>query len=253
MTRPQWYTAIRLIAILFGVTAAGSARAEPILPPLVSGDQLGTGWRFNGLPDQKAPPTRYDSVLLDGQRVLRVQADASYGHLVHDLPPRRAAEGLLSWRWRLDQANPLVNLREKAGDDVALKVCISFDLPLAQVPFVERQVLRLARSRTGQALPAATVCYVWDPTLPAGTVLDNAYSRRLRMIVVRGQGDRTGTGAWVTERQDVDADFRRLFGDELPGGASGNLPAVTAVAVSADADNTGGHSLGHVATLEWTR
>lgn len=231
----------------------GAAWAEPaaVLPPLLVGERVGSGWQFSGLPEQKLPRTRYDSVLLDGQRVLRVEAQGSYGHLVHDLPPSAVpASGQLVWRWRLDRANARADLRQKAGDDVALKVCASFNLPLAQVPFVERQVLRLARSRTGQALPAATVCYVWDPSLPAGTVLDNAYSRRLRMVVVRGQGD--ALGAWVDERRDVAADLRRLFGDEL-GGTGAALPPLTAIAVSADADNTGADSLGYLASVALQR
>lgn len=228
-----------------GLVSTADAQ-QTVLPPLVTGDRVGAGWQFNGLPQQQLPRTQYDSVLLDGQRVLRVEARGSYGHLVHDLPPGTApATGLLVWRWRLDRPNPRADLRQKAGDDVALKVCASFDLPLAQVPFIERQVLRLARSRTGQALPAATVCYVWDPSLPVGTVLDNVYSRRLRMVVVRGQGD--PLGVWADERRDVAVDLRRLFADELGTG----LPPLSAVAVSGDADNTGADSLGHVATLAW--
>jgi hypothetical protein len=234
--------------VAWGGGAGNVGAQQALLPPLLAGDRVGAGWQFNGLPDQPMPRTRYDSVLLDGQRALRVEAQGSYGHLVHDLPPSTTpAAGQLVWRWRLDRANARADLRQKAGDDVALKVCASFDLPLAQVPFVERQLLRLARSRTGQALPAATVCYVWDPALPAGTVLDNAYSRRLRMVVVRGQGD--ALGAWTDERRDVAADLRRLFGEEL----GPVLPALTAVAVSADADNTGADSLAHVAAVGWQR
>lgn len=241
--RPGWWPA--WVLAFASMAGLGPARAQQTaVPPLLAGERVGSGWQFSGLPDQTLPRTRYESVLLDGQRVLRVEAQGSYGHLVHDLPPSTApASGQLVWRWRLDRPNPQADLRVKAGDDVALKVCASFDLPLAQVPFVERQVLRLARSRTGQALPAATVCYVWAPSLPAGTVLDNVYSRRLRMVVVRGQGD--ALGAWAQERRDVAADLRRLFGDEL--GAA--LPPLTAIAVSADADNTGADSLGHVAAV----
>ena len=247
-----------MTGVVGAVGFVGRAQAQPQpqpqpggVPPLLVGDRVGPGWEFSGLPDQKLPRTRYESVLLEGQRVLRVEAQGGYGHLVHDLPPSAApASGQLVWRWRLDRANARADLRQKSGDDVALKVCASFDLPLGQVPFVERQVLRLARSRTGQALPAATVCYVWDPSLPAGTVLDNAYSRRLRMVVVRGQGD--ALGAWADERRDVAADLRRLFGDEL-GGTGATLPPLTAIAVSADADNTGADSLGHVASVALQR
>jgi hypothetical protein len=114
-----------------------------------------------------------------------------------------------------------------------------YDLPLDALPFWERQKMRLARSLSGEALPAATLCYVWDPTLPAGTLLPNAYTPRLRWIVLRGQGEALGT--WQEERRDLRADFLRAFGDEAR-----EPPPLAALAVGADADNTGGRSIGRV-------
>ena len=130
------------------------------------------------------------------------------------------------------------DLRRRDGDDAALKVCVLWDLPLERVPFVERQLLRLARSKTGEALPAATVCYVWDRQIAVGSTVPNPYSRRMRYLVLRS-GD---AGRWQEERRDVAADFLTLFGDE-----SGSAPPVIGVAVGADADNTQGRSLAFVA------
>ena len=200
-------------------------------------------WRVAGLPAQKMPLSQYDVVNLDGTAVLRVQANASYGNLVHPLQPPRAGGGTLAWRWRVDRALERADLRRKQGDDTAAKVCALFDLPLAQVPFTERMLLRLARQRSGEALPAATVCYVWDATLPPGTQVVNAYSPRLRYVVLRG-GERE-LGLWHSERRDIGADFLRLFGDE-----SREVPALLAVAVGADADNTQGQTLAYIADLQ---
>ncbi len=129
-------------------------------------------------------------------------------------------------------------MRNKQGDDNAAKVCVFFDLPLARVPFVERQLLRLARSKTGEDLPAATVCYVWDRQVAAGSAVPNPYSRRMRYLVLRS----AETGRWHEERRDVAADFLKLFGDEAEA-----APVVIGVAVGADADNTAGRSLAFVA------
>lgn len=54
-----------------GLVSTADAQ-QTVLPPLVTGDRVGAGWQFNGLPQQQLPRTQYDSVLLDGQRVLRV-------------------------------------------------------------------------------------------------------------------------------------------------------------------------------------
>lgn len=89
--------------------------------------------------------------------VLRVQAAASYGNRVPAL--KDAPAGLLSWRWRVDKALTAADLRNRQGDDVALKVCALFDMPRAAVPFVERQVLLLAESWAAPASPDSSDNY----------------------------------------------------------------------------------------------
>ena len=234
-----------LAAVLGGLPTAG--HAAPLLQPLVpgAGDEATppAPWAVALLPEQRFPPTRYRLVRLDGQPALRIEADGSYGNLVHPLngAPGR---GTLAWRWRVDEPNGAADLRRREADDTSVKVCVLFDLPLDRVPFVERQLLRLARSRSSFPLPAATVCYVWDARLPAGTRLDNADSRRVRTLVLRS-GPAPAGQPWATERRDIAADFQLLFGDESPQ----QVPPLIAVAVGADADNTGGRSVAHLGEL----
>ena len=54
-----------------------------------SGAQPPAPWHVAGLPMQSKPFTRFGMVELDGKRVLRVDADRSYGNLVHPLPTGR--------------------------------------------------------------------------------------------------------------------------------------------------------------------
>ena len=223
-----------LPAVLF---AGGPVLVQPAGP----GDLPAAPWHVLGLPQQSRPSTRFSVVPLDGQRVLRVEAQASYGNLVHPVLENPNAQRL-SWRWRLDEPNPAVDLRRKDGDDNALRVCALFDLPTAAVPYVERQVLRIARLRTGEMLPAASVCYVWDAKLPPGTVLDNAYSRRIRMIVLRGP--EAALHGWHSEQRDVGADFLRLFADEAQA-----VPPLVGIAIAGDGDNTQGRSLGYIGSI----
>ena len=237
-----------LLPLLAGLAApAARAQQPPALPPLVVGSSLGAGWQVANLPEQKPPATRYGAELVQGRSALRLEARASYGNLLYAWPggpvPAR-----LQWAWRVAQPNPGTDLRGKPGDDVAAKVCLSFDLPLAQVPFGERTLLRLARSRTGQNLPAATLCWVWGGPEAAGSFIDNAFSRRVRYVVLRTAAE--AGGGWFEENRDVAADFRRAFGDEWPASQPA-LPPLAAVLVGADADNTGGLSVAHIADLRW--
>lgn len=196
-------------------------------------------WRVVGLPKQAFALTRFTAETVDGRAAVRIEAERSYGNLVH--PVGRADGGrTLSWQWRLDLPIAGADLRQKAGDDAALKVCALFDLPLEALGMIESARMRMARAVSGEWLPAATLCYVWDPALPAGTLLPNAHSPRLRWIVARGAG--TALGTWQDEVHDLHADFLRAFGDEAK-----QVPPLKAIAVGADADNTGGRSLGFVA------
>lgn len=235
--------AAALPALLMGMALAAWAPPCLAAPPEISPFTSSMAWRAVNLPGGKVPASQLEAVTLDGSKVLRLEAHQSYGTWVHTLPtwvPEAAST--LQWRWRLDLALDKSDLRRKDGDDAALKVCLMFDLPLQAVPFTERAVLRMARAISGEVLPAATLCYVWDPKLPVGTVLPNAYSRRVRYIVAEGTG--TPLGQWRSAVRHVHADFLMAFGDE-----SSTVPAVTAIAVGADADNTGGQSLAYISDL----
>lgn len=219
------------------VAAASPALAADLTSPAGSGNEPPPPWRVVGLPQQTKPLTRFSVETVDNQRVLRVEADRAYGNLVHPLKNVRA--GTLSWRWRVEQPASGADLRRKSGDDAPLKVCAFFDLPLSDVPFIERQVLRIAAARAGEALPTAALCYVWDEHLPQGALLHNAYTHRVRYIVSHGTTQR-----WSDEKHDLAADFRRAFGDDTP-----DVPLLTAVAIGADTDNTASHSIGYIDAL----
>ena len=160
---------------------------------------------------------------------------------MHDLNPL-PVPAHLAWKWRVELALEHTDLHEKSGDDTEIKVCVFFDEPLEQITFGERQTLRFARSRSVDPVPTATVCYVWDSHLPAGTAIDSAFTRRLRYLVLE-----SGTGRlnqWVSERRDLGADYARLFGAESPA-----VPPIIGIAVGADADNTKSHSIAYVSDL----
>ncbi len=241
-SRRRWPTwAVGLAAAAAVASACGDT---PLLAsPIGAADTPAAPWQVIGLPKQRKPFTRFAVVALDGQRVLRIEADASYGNLVHALADTPlAAARHLAWRWRVDDTIEDADLHRKSGDDSPIKVCALFDLPLEAVPFVERQVLRLARAAAGEALPAASVCYVWDARLAAGTTLDNVFSRRIRLVVLRGADAPLRT--WFAEQRDIHADFLRLFGDEAK-----TVPPLLGIAVAADADNTRGHSLSYLSAV----
>jgi len=240
--------------LALGVACATASAFAQSLSPLIPADGAAANpWRFVGFPKSKAdiPATRFELTEVHGERALKVSTRASYGTWVHDLPKVHA--GRLQWRWRLDQpltgGQGVADILTKAGDDAALKVCVMLDHPLNRVPFVERTVLRIARSLSGEDLPAATLCYVWDSTYPAGLQGANPYTQRVRFISLQGKG--APLAQWQTETRDVAVDFAHLFADELPAGSA--VPQVRAVLIGADSDNTGAQSVGWVQSLGWVK
>jgi hypothetical protein len=205
--------------------------------------ELRREWQVVTLPQQRSAVTRYSAEMADGRPAVRLDAQSSYGNLVQKLPAGGTAPQRIRWSWRVEQASPAITLRHKATDDSPARVCLSFDWPEERVPFVERSLLRLARWRSGQALPGATLCWAWGGAQDTpGSVIDSPYTRRVRVIVLR-----SGVGGWHDEQRDVGADLRRAFGDEWP--ADLPLPQPSALIVAADADNTNSRSTAWIADL----
>ncbi len=191
------------------------------------GASLPSGWRLAKLPGLAA--TRFSLVPDAGVTVLQMDADNAAASLFRPLRVDPATHPTLSWRWRVSGHIPGADLRTKAGDDLPARIYVLFDYPLERLSLIERGKILLARSVAGEMVPAAALCYVWDGTLAPGTSLWNAYTDRVRVIVLRGRGD--PVGEWRSESRNVAADFRAAFGEEPP--------PISGVAVGADTDQTG--------------
>jgi hypothetical protein len=171
--------------------------------------------------------------------VLRVRTDKSYGNLVHAW---QGKVGTLSFKWRLDEPLLEANLKTKNTDDAALKVCVSFDMPMDKVPFSDRAKLKMAQFLSHDHLPTATVCYVWAHAEPVGADFDNPFTGRVHYIVLNSGEAQLKT--WQSHQRNVSADFLKAFGNE-----TSVVPPVTAIIVGADSDNTLGSSLAYVADI----
>ena len=224
------FLALALLAAAGASFAATESRVVPFSS--ASGPELPAPWRIVTLP--KIPRhTRYAVTDSDGRRAVRADADASYANVVHPLDADIGATPILRFAWRVDRFPQHSDLTSRAGDDVAAKVCVLFDVPLERLSLLDRTKIQLGRRLFDPQLPAATICYVWDRTLPAGRWIDNAYTDRVRMLVLRS-GASGEPLRWIDERRDLRADFAQAF----PREAAFGLPKVAALAFATDADNT---------------
>jgi Protein of unknown function (DUF3047) len=199
------------------------------------------GWRVVGLPDRYAKPlTQFDVVAqADGSKVVRVRADKSYGNLVHAWAGPASS---IQFRWKLEKPLLKADLKTKGTEDIALKVCVSFDMPVGKIPASERMLFRLAQFASREPIPTATLCYVWDHRLAVGTEIASPYTNRVRYVVLNSGEAQLGT--WQAHQRNIADDFKRAFGAE-----SDSVPAVNAILVGADSDNTKDSSVGYVGDI----
>jgi Protein of unknown function (DUF3047) len=231
-----------LVVKLIFATLVGNASIAAELSPFSKAKDATppAPWHVLGLPGRYTKPvTQFDVTDLDNKKVLRVRTDKSYGNLVHEWQGKAST---LSFKWRLDEPLLEANLKAKNTDDAALKVCVSFDMPMEKVPLTERAKLKMAQFLSHDHLPTATVCYVWAHAEPVGSDFDNPFSGRVHYFVLNTGEAHLKT--WQSHQRNINADFLKAFGNE-----TNVVPPVTAIIVGADSDNTLGSSLGYVADI----
>lgn len=224
-----WHTilVIALIALLFFANVSDARIVVGAFSSSVAGEQLPSGWHVATLPNVEA--TRFRVVDIDGTTAVQLDADNAAASLYTNFRIDPAETPILRWRWRIRNLIDGADLHRKKGDDLPARLYVMFDYPLERLSWIERTKIRLARFVGGESVPTAAICYVWDGKLSNGTELWNAYTRRVRVVVVESGAERLDQ--WVAEERNLAADFRAAFGEDPP--------AVSGIAIAADTDQTG--------------
>ncbi len=216
-----------VFALFSALTAA--INAEPLWVGKFDGaNGLPSGWKVEHL-NTKFPPTEYRARNWDGVPAIEATAVKSMALLGRTITVDLDKTPVLCWRWRIAQPVASANLNNKAGDDYAARVYLTFTVPPDALGFATRAKLSLARSIWGPSVPDAAINYVWDNKHPVGTLQANAYTDRAQMLVV--DSGQAKAGQWVSQRRNVRDDYKRAFAG-LPGTPTG-------LAIASDTDNTG--------------
>jgi hypothetical protein len=224
---------VLLVALVLAGTAAAAAVVE--VGPFSQarpGGPLPAGWQPLAFPRVERQ-TAYRLVDDDGVTVVQAEADRSASGLIRRMELDPARYPVLVWRWKIAGVVAGADATRRDGDDYAARVYVAFKYDPERVSWFNRAKYALIRLIYGEYPPHAGINYVWDNRLAPGTVLPNAYTDRVRMIVLR-----SGDGAanrWVAEERNVLEDYRHAFG-EAP-------PPVSGVAIMTDADDTGGKAV----------
>ncbi|MDH5651189.1 MAG: DUF3047 domain-containing protein [Gammaproteobacteria bacterium] len=135
----------------------------------------------------------------------------------------------LEWRWKISNILKKGDVYTKQGDDYAARIYVSFHYDANRLTGMEKVKYRLYRMLRNEPPPLAVINYIWANKAKPGTVVDNAYSPRVKMIVI--DSGNNNTNKWRYVRRNVYQDYLKVFG-EKPGN-------ITGVAIMTDTDNTG--------------
>jgi len=173
--------------------------------------------------------TDYSLVVEDGVVVLRAAAHNSASFLATpaDFDPHDFS--MLSWRWKVAQGIPTANTAEQSKEDAPVRIMIGFDGDVSKLPVKDRLAASAAKSISGQALPYATLMYVWGGKVGVDSITPSSRSSRIKMLAVAA--DEQGIGRWQSYSRNLVDDIKRAFGEE-PG-------KVNSIQTISDTDNTG--------------
>ncbi len=220
---------LTLGAVLAAAGAWGAAASESTIGAFsamtISGG-FEDDWTLTTLPDVN--PTQFELVYDGDVVVVKATAKNAASSLTRKVRRDLSVQPSLGWRWRIDRVVKQSDITTKHGDDFAARLYVFFDYPIERLSLVERVKLNLAQWWYGDQVPAAALCYVWANREQPGFTAWNAYTGRVRMIVLRNAESEVGN--WVDEKRDLAADFRAAFGDVTP--------VVTGIAIAADTDQT---------------
>jgi hypothetical protein len=110
------------------------------------------------------------------------------------------------------------------------------------MPVGERSLFNLAQFFSREKLPTATLCYVWANAEELGSIHNSPTTSRVRYMALDNSSSPMKT--WKTHKRNLSDDFLKAFSAE-----SSTVPAVTAIIIGADADNTQDNSLGYVGDI----
>ena len=225
------------IALFCAAVAGGAAAQQAPDIPRFSAMKAGgapTEWKHLQLASYKGN-VDYMLVVEDGTVVLRATSHnaASYLAVPTDFDPHKFP--VLSWRWKVAQGIPTANTADQSKEDSPVRLMISFAGDISKLPFKDRFAASAAQTISGQALPYATLMYIWGEKVAVESITTSTRSARIKMLAVAA--DEQGIGSWHSYKRNLVEDFKRAF-QEDPGN-------VTSIEIMSDTDNTGGDALAY--------
>jgi len=168
------------------------------------------------------PAYDFEVVQDGGHKALRLRSHADHSTIAKDLAVDLAKTPVLEWTWKIRTLPTGGDVRKRATSDLTAHLFV-----------VWPRVPALIRSRL--------IGYGWDATAPAGTIAQSQKAGTVTFVLLHSGSE--GLDRWITERRNVVADYRRIYGEapENPG----------ALALSIDTNDTRSSAEGLIGSIRF--
>ncbi len=219
------WLAMALLAAM-SLMACGHVSKQDAKENLAVDTSFSAGWRHFTLPGKTA--TVYDVVRQDGRETLTATAGTAASMMRREVNIPAAKLDDVSFSWQVPLLIEGADLAERDFDDSPVRIVLVFEGDKRKFSAKNAMLSELAQVMTGEPLPYATLMYVWCNKRPAGSVVINPRTDRIRSVVV--ESGAKNLRQWLDYQRHIRADFEKAFG-EVPG----NL---ISVGLMTDSDNT---------------
>jgi hypothetical protein len=201
---------VLVLALTSLAAAAGDVVVEDWSKTTVGAKGIPPDWK-----GQQWGSPAYDMTVAedDGLRVLHLRSRNEGSTVSKDVKGKVDLKEtpILEWKWKMVTLPKGANSCVKSTDDQAGQVFVVWP-------------------RFPESVRSRIIGYVWDTTQSVGHVCKSEKTGTVTYIVVRSGA--AEVGKWLTERRNVRADFRRIYGEEP------DPPGAVSVAIDSNDTNS---------------
>ncbi|MCF8076643.1 MAG: DUF3047 domain-containing protein [Desulfotignum sp.] len=225
-----------IIVLLWGSLSTGQADSVAVghFSALAAGGDFPETWEpmtFSGIDRH----TRYTLIQDDGRTVIQADSRNAASGLIRFLRMDPADYPVIQWQWKIDHVLEKGDAGTRQGDDYAARIYVAFAFDPDQASWWERARHKTAAAFSGKEVPGSALNYIWANRARKNSILTNPYLPESMMVAV--QSGNTHAGRWITEKRNIEADYRQAFG-RTP-------PEIIGIGIMTDTDDTGEKTAGY--------
>lgn len=182
-------------------------------PEAVDPNGLPRGWQVLQFPDISSQ-TQY-MVDIEGDRyAIKAVSERSASGIYTEMELEPEMFQQISWEWKIENLLTKGDMTQQSGDDSPVRIIVAFHYQSDRASLFKKVKYELTRLIYGRYPPGSALVYVWDHQHPVESMFDNAYTDWAKEVVVESGPSKVGQ--WVTERRNLNEDYRLAFGDDPP-------------------------------------